>query len=317
LARARLAAAVRAHFAAEGFLETACAQTVVSPGAETHLQAFAMGEARFLHTSPEFAMKKLLAAGERRIFELARVFRAGERGALHAEEFTLLEWYRAEEPLSAAMADCAALLRLAAEAAGGRTLRRGVYECDAFAAPEGLTVAAAFQQHAGIDLFDTLTSDGAPLPRALGAAARAAGMRVGAEESWSDLFSRVLVERVEPHLGFGRATVLYDYPAPEAALARRGADPRFAERFELYVCGVELANGYAELTDAEEQRVRLNAAMAEKARLYGSAWPIDELFLEALPYMPQASGCALGFDRLVMLAVGAARIEDVMWTAPA
>jgi lysyl-tRNA synthetase class 2 len=321
LARARLAKAVRAYFDKDGFVESECAQLVTAPGAETHLQAFAIEPARgrrFLHTSPEFACKKLLAAGERRIFELARVFRAGERGPWHAEEFTLLEWYRAGAPLAAVIEDCLALLQCAATAANTQTLTRSVFECDPWAPPEHLSVAEAFARHAGIDLLATLGADGMPNRAALAAAVRTAGLRVGADDDWSDLFSRALVERVEPHLGFARATVLRDYPAPEAALARRTPDdPRVAERFELYVCGIELANGFAELTDPIEQRARLEAAMAQKKRRYGEDWPIDEDFLEALAAMPDAAGCALGFDRLAMLAVGAQRIEDVLWTPPA
>jgi lysyl-tRNA synthetase class 2 len=150
---------------------------------------------------------------------------------------------------------------------------------------------------------------------ALGAAARERGIRVAEDDTWADIFSRVLVEKVEPHLGDGRPTLLFGYPVPEAALARRSAsDPRVAERFELYACGVELANGFGELTDAAEQRRRFQSEMAEMARVYGESYPLDEDFLAALEHMPEASGCALGFDRLVMLAAGATHIEQVIWT---
>ena len=145
--------------------------------------------------------------------------------------------------------------------------------------------------------------------------AEAAGVRVLADDTWSDLFSKLLTQRIEPHLGIGRATILYNYPASEAALARRKpSDPRLAERFELYACGVELANCFGELTDAAEQRRRFEADMAEKQRIYGERYPLDEDFLAALDYMPAASGGALGLDRLVMLATGAERIDDVIWT---
>jgi lysyl-tRNA synthetase class 2 len=140
------------------------------------------------------------------------------------------------------------------------------------------------------------------------------GLSVPAEYTWSYLFSRILVEKVEPKLGIGRVTILDRYPASEAALARRAPDdPRVAERFEIYACGVELANGFGELTDADEQRRRFMLEMEEKQRLYGETYPIDEELLAALPLMPEASGVAMGFDRLVMLAVGAPRIEDVIW----
>src|SRR5262249_44917224 len=261
----------------------------------------------FLHTSPEFACKKLLAAGERRIFEFARVFRNRERGALHHPEFTMLEWYRAGESYEALMDDCAALLNVAAQAAGATQFSYGGRTADVATAPERLSVADAFQRFAAIDLVATLGGTEKL------AAARTAGIRVAADDSWSDIFSRVLVELIEPKLGLGRATIVDQYPAPEAAWARPAKDPRVAERFELFVCGVELANAFGELTDVAEQRRRMERAMADKQRLYGERYPIDEDFLAALATMPSASGSALGFDRLVMLATRASRIEQVLW----
>ncbi len=323
LARNRVKSALRGHFETEGFVEVEAAALQVSPGNETHLHAFAThalspdGRARplYLHTSPEFALKKLLAGGERKIFDFARVFRNREAGIRHAREFVMLEWYRADEDYTAPMADCTMLLRLAAEAAGATTLRHGDRLADPFAVPERLGVADAFGRHAGIDLLATLTGSGLPLRDPLAKAAASAGVRVAADDSWSDIFSRLMAERIEPCIGNGRATILYDYPLPEAALARRKpGDARVAERFELFACGVELANAFGELRDAGEQRRRFEADMAEKARLYGESYPIDEDFLAALASMPEASGCALGFDRLVMLLLGAPRIEDVQWT---
>ncbi len=266
----------------------------------------------YLHTSPEFAMKKLLAAGEPRLFTLARVFRNRERSATHHPEFTMLEWYRAGAPYADLMDDCAALLRAAAEAAGGRRWSHRGRDCDPLAAPERVSVAEAFARHAGVDLLATL--DGAEPDRdALVRRAEAAGVPCAADDTWSDAFSRVLSARVEPHLGLGRPTVLDLYPAPEAALARPTRDdPRTAERFELYCCGVELANGFGELTDAVEQRRRFEAAMAGRAARGQDSYPIDEDFLDALGAMPDASGIALGFDRLVMLAAGAPDVERVM-----
>jgi lysyl-tRNA synthetase class 2 len=268
----------------------------------------------YLHTSPEFACKKLLAAGERRIFEFARVFRNRERGALHHPEFTMLEWYRAGEPYEAVMADCVAFVAAAATAAGTRQVTFRGRSADPFATPEHLTVAAAFARHAGIDLLATLPQ-GEPDREALASQARTAGIKLAEDDSWSDIFSRVLVERIEPQLGNGRATILMEYPRTEAALARaKPGVPAVAERFELFMCGVELANGFGELTDSVEQRRRLEAEMAKKQQLYGERYPIDEDFLAALALMPPASGCALGFDRLVMLATGASRIDQVIWT---
>jgi lysyl-tRNA synthetase class 2 len=320
MGRVRIATALRQFFAARGFIEVDTAALVLSPGNETHLHAFATElvapaatRARlYLRTSPEFACKKLLTAGERRIVEFARVFRNRERGALHHPEFTMVEWYRAEEPYEILMDDCAAVLALAAEAAGTKQFSFRERAIDPFAEPERLTVAQAFARYAGIDLLAVLPPEPAA---AFAAAATGAGIRTAADDSWGDVFSRVLVEKIEPRLGHGRATVLYEYPAVQSPLARPTAsDPRLAERFELYACGVELANGFGELTDPAEQRKRLEEQMAEKERIYGERYPIDEDFLAALAVMPQACGIALGFDRLVMLATGATHIDEVMWT---
>jgi elongation factor P--(R)-beta-lysine ligase len=321
LARGRIVAALRAWFAARDFIEVETGALQVSGGNETHLHAFATklmapdGHAAplYLRTSPEFACKKLLAAGERRIVEFAKVFRNRERGALHHPEFTMLEWYRAGEPYETLIADCAAILAQAAEAAGVRQFTFRGRAADAMAEPAQLTVAAAFAEFAKIDLLATLP-DGEPDRDALAEAAQSAGIRVAPNDRWGDIFSRVLVEKIESKLGIGRATILDEYPAVQAALARPSPkDPRVAERFELYVCGVEVANAFGELTDAAEQRKRLEREMAEKERIYGERYPIDEDFLAALAVMPQACGSALGLDRLVMLATGAARIDQVLW----
>jgi elongation factor P--(R)-beta-lysine ligase len=324
LARNRILKAFRDWFEQAGFLEVDPSILQVSPGNETHLHAFASelqdpdGSRRarlYLHTSPEFACKKLLAAGESRLFTLAHVFRNRERGPLHNAEFTMLEWYRAGQDYEALMADCAGLLAEAASAAGVSRLAHKGIEVDPYAEPRRLSVVDAFATCAGIDLLGTLDEGGATDREALAAAAGNAGIRIAADDSWSDIFSRVLVERVEPGLGHGTATILLDYPVAEAALARpKPEDPRLAERFELYACGVELANGFGELTDPVEQRRRFEIEMAAKEATYGERYPIDEDFLQALAIMPEASGIALGFDRLVMLATGASRIEQVIWT---
>jgi lysyl-tRNA synthetase class 2 len=322
LARTRIAAAVRAWFADQDFLEVDTAALQVSPGNETHLHAFATaligpGNERhelYLRTSPEFACKKLLSAGEARIFDMAKVFRNRERGPLHHPEFTLLEWYRANAPYETLMEDCAALLHVAAEAAGSREFRFRGRSVDPFLAPERLTVAEAFARYARIDLLATIEA-GEGRRDALAAQAVAAGIAIAEDDSWGDIFSRVIVEKIEPRLGNGRATVLYEYPLPQAALARpKPGSDKVAERFELYACGVELANAFGELTDVDEQRRRFTQAMDEKSRIHGERYPLDEDFLAALGAMPQASGIALGFDRLVMLASGAERIDDVIWT---
>lgn len=323
LARNRIQTAIRGWLAREGFVEVDPAALAVSPGNEVHLHAFATdaigndGSARrmYLHTSPEFAMKKLLAAGETRIAAFAHVWRNRERGVLHSPEFTMLEWYRAGEDYTVLVEDCEAILALAAQGAGAEVLRFRDRTCDPFAPPERLSVAEAFARHARIDLMATIGPRGETDAAALGAALDAEGIRRAADDTWSDMLARVLVERVEPRLGLGRPTVLDRYPAAEAALARPAADdPRVAERFELYACGVELANGFGELTDPAEQRRRFALEMEEKARRYGERYPLDEGFLDALALVPPAAGIALGFDRLVMLATGAPRLDEVLWT---
>ncbi len=321
-ARARIKAAIRASLEAQGFTEVETGVLQVSPGNEAHLHAFKTEligpdlsrSPLYLHTSPELACKKLLAAGERRIFTFAPVFRNRERGSLHAPEFTMLEWYRAGEPYEAVMADAAAILKLAADTVDNRFVSwRGV-TANPRAAPERLTVAQAFGRYAGIDLLASMSESGNDAPR-LAAMAEAAGITARPDDTWSDIFSKVLTALIEPKLGNGRATLLTEYPASLSALAQESMrDARVAERFELYCCGVELANGFGELTDAHEQRRRLEAEMVKKEARYGERYPLDEDFLQALEQMPPASGCALGFDRLVMLATGATRIDQVIWT---
>src|SRR3981189_3364993 len=322
-ARSAITKAIRAWFDEQGFAEVETGILQVSPGNETHLHAprtelaDAGGEraTRYLRTSPEFACKKLLAAGEAKIFEFARVFRDRERGDLHLPEFTMLEWYRANATYDAVMADSVVVIRHGARAAGiGRFSFRG-RSADPFAEPELMTVAAAFERFAGIDLLATI-ADGKSDRASLAAAAKAR-VRITDDDTWSDIFSKVLVEHIEPNLGQGRLTLLFEYPVPEAALARaKPSDPRVAGGFEIYACGVELANGFGELTNASEQRRRFMLAMDEKQRRYGERYPLDEDFLAAVARMPEASGVALGFDRLVMLASGASSIDQVVWTPP-
>jgi lysyl-tRNA synthetase class 2 len=313
-ARSRILAAMRDVFTKRGFTEVETPALQVSPGLEPHLQAFATqferpGDgtvARYLHTSPEFAMKKLLVAGMPRIFQLTHCFRNAERGATHSPEFAMLEWYRTEASYLDLIADCEALLR----ASGTRLMTWQGRVCDPHAAWERLTVAEAFSRHCGIDVMATIDNRDA-----LAAAAQPLGIAPHHGDSWEDLFFRIFLAEIEPKLGIGVPTVLYDYPIEMAALARpKATDPSVCERFELYVCGLELANAFGELTDAAEQRRRFEADVAKKRELYGETYPIDEDFLAALEHgMPESAGIALGFDRLVMLASGATHIDDVLW----
>jgi lysyl-tRNA synthetase class 2 len=319
LARSAIMRELRDFFAELEFIEVETAALQVSPGNETHVHAFrteliepGKRDRRFLRASPEFACKKLLAAGERRIVEFARVYRNRERGPLHHPEFTLIEWYRAHGRYELLMDDCMALISRAAETIGTRQLTYRDRIADPFAEPDRLTVTEAFAQFADLDLRAFLAPD--VDHRRFAVAAADQGVRVTADDTWGDVFSRVLTEKIEPHLGSGRATILDEYPAVMSVLARpKASDPLVAERFEIYICGVELANGFGELTDPVEQRRLLAQQMAEKDRIYHERYPIDDDFIEALRLMPPACGVALGFDRLVMLASGAPDIEHVMW----
>jgi len=320
-ARNRLQTTIRGVLGASGYEEVETPCLVPAPGMEPHLRAF---EAEFapetggaprrlyLHSSPEYAMKRLLADGWSRIFQIARVFRNGEVSATHNPEFTMLELYRAGtdyrgvmEDLEQVVAACARTLHPSGEA----RLERGGAAVELEPPFERLAVADAFSARAGIDLA-ACDGDAARLRDA----ARARGYDAGPEgEGFDDAFFRVFLAAIEPTLGWPRPTYLVDWPASMAALARlKPGDPRWAERFELYVAGMELANGFSELNDAREQRRRLVEEQALRRRLGRPVHPLDERFLEAVGRMPDAGGVALGLDRLLMLLVGATRIEEVL-----
>jgi elongation factor P--(R)-beta-lysine ligase len=355
--RGRILSAVRGFFAGEGFVEVDTPALQVCPGLEPHLRAFATelhdpGDGRilrrYLHTSPEFAMKKLLAAGMPRIWQLAHVFRDGERSATHHPEFAMIEWYRANGSWRDLIPDCVGLLRACQAAAHdppspppspswpgltrpSTAASRGAKKHDEARSKGALTwqgrsadarrtwheisVAEAFRHYCGIDILITAPDPLAPDVALLAAEARRIGIEPHLGDDWETLYFRIFLDRIEPNLGIGAPTILYDFPASMAALARRNpADNRLAERFELYVCGLELANAFGELTDPAEQRARFLADQAKKQTLYGETYPIDEDFLAALEYgLPPSAGIALGFDRLVMLATAAPDIEDVLW----
>lgn len=293
-ARAALLRAIRDMFDARHFVEVDTPALVPSPGLDLHLDAFEVRSEGFLITSPEYQMKRLLAGGIPRCFQLARCFRRGEDGTRHNREFLMLEWYRAFADVDDVIRDTEDLVRLAAqEISGGTEIEVDGVTVDVGAPFERIGVAAAFERYAGID------------------EARALRMAQDDEEG----FFRTLVERVEPGIARSpRPVFLVDYPASQASLARVSkADPRVCERFELYVGGVELCNGFGELTDPVEQRRRLERDQTERGRLGRPVYPIDERFLAALSEgMPRAAGNALGVDRLLALCLGERAIGDVM-----
>ena len=322
--RGRILEAVRRFFDERGFAEVDTPALQVSPGLEPHLQAFATElrdtpdrrvVPRYLHTSPEYSMKKLLVAGLPRIWQLAHVFRNAERSATHHPEFSMLEWYRTGASYRDLMGECAALVRACQEAAGAEALTWRGYTADAKREWQRVSVAEAFRIDCGVDLLATAPDAAKPDIGLLAAAARGIGIDPHPGDDWETLFFRIFLDRIEPHLGLGAPTILYDYPISMAALSRRSPDdPRLAERFEVYVCGLELANAFGELTDPAEQRARFIADQARKRALYGYSYPIDEDFLAALEHgLPPCAGIALGFDRLVMLATGADDLEEVLW----
>jgi lysyl-tRNA synthetase class 2 len=320
-ARARLQAAVRSALGGWGYEEVETPALVPAPGMEPHVDAFRApflpeggGPERplWLHTSPEYAMKRLLADGMERIFQLARVFRNGEISRTHNPEFTMLEIYRAGTDYRGIMGDTERMLEACARALapdGSVRARRRGRDLDLAAPFEVVTVEEAFRRHAGIDL----AACGGDAAR-LAAAARAAGQDPGPPgERFDDVFFRVMLSAVEPCLGLSRPTWLVDWPASMAALSRlKAADPRWAERFELYAGGLELANGFTELTDPVEQRARLVEERALRAHLGRPVYPIDERFLEAVARMPPSGGVAVGLDRVLMLLTGAESIDEVL-----
>jgi len=327
-ARAAILAAVRAWFRGNGFVEVDTPALQVSPGLEPHLRAFSTeldepferGAAQmFLHTSPEYAMKKLLAAGVPRLFQIGHVWRNEARSTIHHPEFTMIEWYAAGGDQEMLAAQCTALVRAAVAAtppalSGGRLVHRD-QSADPATVFERLSVAQAYDRFAGIDVLASLRDDGSPDRHALFVMCTEAGVAATEADSWEDLFFRVFVDRIEANLGVGQPTLLIDWPAPLAALAQIDpSDPRLAQRMELYVAGLELGNGFVELTDPVEQRRRLEADVATKQRLGAPAYPIDDDFVAALEHgLPPSAGMAIGFDRLVMVATGAETIDDVLW----
>lgn len=322
--RTQVIRAIRTYFDNEGFAEVDTPVMQYSPGNEVHLQAFKTelrdphggpSQTLYLHTSPEFAMKKLLVAGEPKIYQIAHTFRNGERSSRHHPEFSMMEWYRANADTKPIMEDCIQIVRACAKASGKLVFAANGMTCDPFAEWETLSVPAAFKKYADIDLLATAPNPQAPDATLLRTAMSHLNTRTTDEDSWDDLFFRVMGDLIEPFLGKDRPTFLCDYPISMAALARpKPEDPRLAERFELYIAGYEIANAFGELTDPDEQLRRFQADMDLKEQLHGERFPIDMDFIGALRYgMPPAGGIALGVDRLVMLCAGTEDINDVLW----
>jgi lysyl-tRNA synthetase class 2 len=315
LARAAALRAVRGYFEQQGFVEVETPARVFSPGQEVHLDAIPAADGRFLITSPEYHMKRLLAGGLPRIVQICRCFRAGEDGPFHQPEFTMIEWYRAGGSMADLMRDCEALVEVAGRAAGGwpevevpPNRGGGARRKLSLHAPLSRTsVRALLLQHAGVELRG---DEGEDEMRALAATA---GCRVVPDAAWDDVFYQMFLDRVEPHLGVSAPTFVLDWPQPLAALARaKPGDPLTVERFELYAGGLELANAFGELTDPLEQRRRFEEEARIRCRRGKTVYPLDEKLLAALAHLMPTCGIALGFDRLMMLVLGASNIGEVL-----
>lgn len=290
VARARIIQEIRRFFIEGGYLEVETPLRIPAPALEAHIDPVP-ADGWFLQTSPEICMKRMLAAGYERLFQISHCWRAGERGKMHVPEFTMLEWYRATANYRGLMDETERLVRSVAGGAGfgGKLAFRGE-EIDMTAPWERITVRDAFECYGAMAMEEALERD---------------------------LFDEVMVERIEPRLGFGRPTFIHDYPACRGALARlKGDDPTVAERFELYLGGVEIANAFSELTDPVEQRARFESEAAFRASREQVAIPLPEKFLAELASMPPSAGIALGIDRLVMVLLNADSIDDVVAFTP-
>lgn len=317
--RVQIIKGIRRFFDSKRFIEVETPALQISPGLEPHLKAFKTcyegwegsdSQDYYLHTSPEFAMKKLLTAGMQKIYQIAPVFRNGERSETHHPEFKMLEWYRAGEEYTAIMEDVEGLIVSLADVFEIEEIAYKGHVCHLREGFDRITVCEAFQKYAGIDLEDCLGDR-----EALARQAIDKWVRISDDDHWDDLFFKIFLEKIEPFLGVEKPCVLYDYPISMAALSKmKEADSRFAERFEIYICGIELANAFTELTDPVEQKKRFEKDMDLKEKLYGERYPIDQDFIKALEFgMPESAGIALGVDRLVMLFTGAEKIEDVLF----
>ena len=315
--------AIRKWFESQDFIEVETAQLQTSPGNEVHLLGLETQwtspeletAQMYLATSPEFSCKKLIAGGMERIFEFARVFRNRDLSPIHTPEFTMLEWYRANQDWNVTIEDTIAICIEVANSIGAKYFRHKNIEIPINAKPIRLTLQEAFFIFANIDMLSTIANNGQLDRDKFAKLANDSGVNIEDNDNWSDIFTKVLVAKIEPNLGIKAPTILCEYPLPEGALAQKCShDGLIVERFELYICGIEIANGFGELIDADEQKQRFERAMHEQIQIYGKAYPIDYDLLDAISHMPPTSGVALGFDRLLMLITGARNINDVLWT---
>ena len=312
--RAEMLRRIRRYFDDLGYIEVETPALQTAPCMEPHIRAFKTEKedvtrtkktTLYLHTSPEFAMKKLIVAGMDKIYNICHVFRNAENSSHHTPEFTMIEWYHVGIDYHALMDETIGMVRAAA---GGEIFKRKDVTADPNLPWQKLSVCEAMLKYAKIDL-EVVLDDFAGFVKL----AQSQGIEPHAGDKWDDLFFRIFMDVVEPQLGIGAPTIIYDYPKHMAALSRvKASDPRFAERFEVYICGLELANAFGELTEPDVQRQRFYDDVAYRQTIYGEVYPVDEDFLSAIDYgMRDTSGIALGIDRLAMLLCGADKITDV------
>ena len=325
IARQKIIQSIRTFFDKQDFLEVDTPALQISPGVEVHLKAFQtqfdnpLGQKQefYLHTSPELTMKKLITAGLPKIYQICHTYRNEGVSATHSPEFTMLEWYRTGADYTQIMQDTINIVRETAKSCRAKILRHGNRICDPFQPWQKLTIRDAFLKYTGIDIMATIPDEPTlePDPLRLRMAAEKIGEKCADNDRWEDIFFRLMLNHIEDKLGDGVPTILCEYPTCLGALARKKADnPLVVERFEAYICGVEICNAFSELTDPIEQEVRFKYDLGMKEKLYGDKYPMDNDFLDALRFgMPTCAGNAIGVDRLIMLITGAEDIRDTQW----
>lgn len=324
LMRNKIINAIKKFFSTESFTEVDTPILQYCPGMEVHLTAFETKflditgtnpKTLYLHTSPEFAMKKLLSFGMENIYQFTHTFRNEIVSPTHYPEFTMLEWYRLHYDYTKLMNDCEEILKSALSSIGKEFFEHNGKKCSPFNGMEKLTVKEAFEKFCHFDILATIDNPENPSKHLLEEKAKSLNINVSQIDTWDDIYEKLMFEYIEPNLGCEKPTILYEYPIHQAALSKaKDTNKNIAERFELYVCGVELANAFTELTDAKIQRARFEHDMQTKKELYGITYPIDESFIEAIENMDPATGIAMGIDRLIMLSTGANDIKDILWT---
>ncbi|MBR1544556.1 MAG: EF-P lysine aminoacylase GenX [Alphaproteobacteria bacterium] len=323
LNRNKIISAIKSFFSDENFIEVDTPILQYSPGMEVHLSAFETmfnningidKQKLYLHTSPEFSMKKLLSFGMKNIYQFTHTFRNEVVSPTHYPEFTMLEWYRVGYNYEKLMSDCEQILKRSLEIIGTDHFEYNGKKCFLNDGIEKLTIAQAFEKFCHFDILSTIDNPQNPSTKLITPFAKKLNINVSESDTWDDIYEKLMFEYIEPNLGDKKPTILYEYPIHQAALSAPKSDnPNIAERFELYICGVELANAFTELTNRKVQEERFLHDQAEKQKIYGTTFPIDYEFLNSIENLENCTGIAMGIDRLIMLANHTNNIKDVLW----